>query len=135
MIIKIEGHSKEYVFSELIEPKERLVEVNKMLSETIEITEKMSVDQYFKESFTKSANTKFNLEKIGTYLSKFPDQQGSHDKDILSRNDILEMNKGVRWKTKKGKRVLIKSRYIPFSNLNKTEQTELGLLEPSNESM
>lgn len=130
MIIKIEGNN-DYVFPDSLSVEDRLAAVELMLKETVIFYDgEMTIVDYFHETFNKD-KTRSNLEKIGFYLSKMPDQNGRHDKEILSRNDEMEMQKGVRWKTIKGERVLIESRYKNFADLNKDEQVELGMLEPT----
>lgn len=128
MIVKIE-RLKKYVFMDNLEPADRLVEVNKMLNDTLDFDgNKMTVEEYFRETFNKDF-TRTNFEKISHYLSKMPEQNGTHDKKILSRNDELEMNKGVRWATRDGNRVLEQSKYTSFTDLDKETLIELGLAE------
>lgn len=130
MIIKIEG-SKTFVFSDRLEPCDRLIEVNKMLAEELEFySGKTTVNDYFHETFNID-KTRTNLEKISFYLSKMPEQNNTPDKELLSSNDHMEMTKGIRWKTVKGKRTLIDGRYKNFGDLKKDEKIQAGLVEPS----
>ncbi|MFS0643698.1 hypothetical protein [Siminovitchia sp. 179-K 8D1 HS] len=127
MIIKIRG--KEYVFSDAIEPSERNTKIKNMLKDNIIFDDvKMTVEEYFRITWNKKP-TIVALDKIGNYLSKMPNQNGKHDKEILSKNDELEITKGVRHKTVKGKREIVDSRYINFSELSKKDSVNLGLLD------
>lgn len=127
MIIKI--RDKKYTFSDTIEPSERNIEIQKMLDDEIVLDEvKMTIEEYFRTTWNKNP-TIVALDKIGNYLSKMPDQNGKHDKEVLSRNDELEMTKGVRWKTIKNKRELVDGRYTTFSEMSKEEKVDLGLIE------
>lgn len=134
MIIKIKNYNKEYIFPDGIEPIERLQEVNKMLSDVlyVEADEDITVDDYFHETFTRGKETRLNLEKISFYLSKMPDQDGKHDKETLSRNDEMEMNKGVRWATVDGKRIVVESKYKNFTDISLDEKRKIGIVD-SNE--
>ena len=133
MKLKI-GSIKTFYLPDNIGSKERLKEVNETLNSLVRFDgEEMTVEEYFRLTWNVEVNginkTKNTLERIGTYLSKMPEQKGRHDKYVFSRNDVLEMNKGVRWKTTKGIRVLGKSRYTVFSDLGVEDKVSLGLLE------
>lgn len=135
MKITIAGHSP-YYLPDNIEPSERLIEVNKMLEDVLEFDgEYMTVEEYFRHTWTKvesngTNRSKNNMERIGTYLSKMPDQKGKEDKEVLSRNDHLEMSKGIRRTTTKDrKNAYVDSRYVIHSDLNKETLAELGLID------
>lgn len=133
MIIKIRG-SKDYYFSDSIEPKERLIEINKMLEDILLFDgEELTVEEYFRDTWDKPP-TKVALDKIGFYLSKMPEQNGRYDKEILSRNDELEMTKGVRWSYVDEKRVLTQGRYTVFSDLDRESAIEIGLIDSEDAS-
>lgn len=128
MIIKIEGN-KTFVFPDNIEPEERLILVNNMLNETITINcEELTVDEHFRDTFN-VRGTITNLEKISYYLSKMPEQNGKEDKEILSRNDILEMDKGVRKTTKNGKNIVVNSKYRNFSETTMNDAVKIGIVD------
>ena len=132
MIVKIEG-SKSFIFPDNIEPSERLILINEMLDEVISLDGKeITVDDYFRDTFDVKG-TRSNLEKISYYLSKMPEQSGRHDQEVLSKNDILEMEKGVRKTTKNGQNIVKESRYRNFSEVSKEDAVNLGIAEPLNE--
>lgn len=134
MKIKIDGH-KSFYLPDNIEPFERLIEVNKMLEEELCFDgETMTVEDYFRHTWNKvesnGANlSKSNMDKIGFYLSKMPEQEGREDKEILSRNDQLEMSKGVRRTSKDGKNLYMESKYILHTDLSKEKLAEIGLID------
>lgn len=133
--MKIEiAEIKTFYLSDSIEPVERLIEVKEMLNDTLQFDgELMTVEEYFRLTWNIENNgvnyTKVNLDRIGFHLSKMPEQEGTHDKDILSRNDELEMTKGVRRVTRNGEKVYVPSRYILHTNLSKETSAELGLAD------
>lgn len=131
--IKI-ANKKTYYLSDSLEPKERLVEVNKMMKDELEFDGLlMTVEEYFNYTWTREVNganpTKNTLERLGTYLSKMPDQNRQQDKAILSRNDELEMQKGVRRVNRGGKNLYVSSRYIVNTDLSLEDKVELGLVD------
>lgn len=133
MKIKLEN-SKTFYLPDNIEPKERLIEVNKLLNTIIELDGvEMTVEEYFNVTWNVEVNgvnrTKNTLDRLGTYLSKMPNQNGRHDRYVLSRNDVLEMYKGVRWKTVKGKREVVRARYRLFTDLSLEEKIETGIID------
>jgi hypothetical protein len=122
-----------FLLPDNIEPSERLVEINKVLeSELIFDGRTMTVEGYLRETWNKPT-TITTLDRIGYYLSKMPEQDGQHDLEVLSKNDELEMNKGVRWKTASGERVLGKARYSNFTDLSTEDRAELGLIDTKSE--
>ena len=111
----------------MIEPEVRLIEIERFLKIELKFdNKKMTVEDYFRYTWNEPA-TIYSMEKISLYLSKMPAQNGKHDKDTLSRNDEMEMKKGVRWTTKDNKKVLEKSRYMNFSDAGIEEKVSLGL--------
>jgi len=123
------ANKKTFYLPDNIEPSERLVEINKVLATEIEISnKKTTIEMYLSDTFN-TAHTRTALDKIGTYLCKMPEQNGKHDREILSNNDVMEMEKGVRWTTKKGKKVLEKARYTNFSDLSLEDKAKLGLID------
>lgn len=133
MILKF-SNGKTFELLDNIEPKERLVEINKVLDTSLMFHgEAMTVNEYFRFTWTKS-ETKQMLDRISFYLSKMPEQNGQHDKTIISRNDELEMNKGVRWVNKNKKKVLESSRYRNFTDTSIDDKASFGLadIEDSN---
>lgn len=133
MKIKIAG-KKTYYFSDSIEPEERLVEVNKMLQDTLEFDgESMSIEDYFQHTWSREVNgvneTKNTLDRIATYLSKMPNQDGKQDKEVMSRNDHLEMEKGIRRVHRKGENTYTSGRYIVNSELSPKDKAKMGLVD------
>lgn len=125
------SNGKSFLLPDNIEPLERLVEINKVLeSELIFDGREMTVEDYLRETWNKP-NTITTLDRIGYYLSKMPEQNNKHDLEVLSKNDEMEMNKGVRWKTVKGERVLSEARYSNFVDLSIEDKANLGLMDTS----
>ncbi|WP_341323384.1 hypothetical protein NSQ62_07890 [Solibacillus sp. FSL H8-0523] len=121
------SNGESFLFSDLIEPEERLAEINYFLkTELVFDNMKMTVEEYFRYTWN-DLNTVHIMDKISFYLSKMPNQRGKHDKALLSKNDEMEMNKGVRWTTKGHKKVAEKARYINFSDSSIEEKISLGL--------
>lgn len=121
------SNGESFFFSDLIEPEERLAEINYFLeTELIFDNMKMTVEDYFRYTWNDS-NTVNIMGKISFYLSKMPNQNGRHDKELLSKNDEMEMTKGVRWITKEHKKVAEKGRYINFSDTSIEDKVSLGL--------
>jgi len=124
-------NGKSFLLPDSIEPSERLIEINKVLeSELIFDGRKMTVESYFRETWNKPT-TLTALDRISYYLSKMPEQKGQHDSAILSKNDEMEMNQGVRWKTQKGERIIVKARYSNFGDLSLDLKAEIGLIDTS----
>lgn len=124
-------NGKSFLLPDNIEPSVRLIEVNKVLeSELIFDGRSMTVEGYLRETWNKPT-TITTLDRIGYYLSKMPEQNGQHDLEVLSKNDELEMNKGVRWKTVSGERVSVPARYTNFVDLSVDEKSDFGLIDTS----
>lgn len=127
MILEIGGHS--FVFSDGIEPQERKLEIEKCFQEKrlfYAEKEEMTVEEYL--SYNSQREVVRNiLGRIATYLSKMPEQNGQEDKEVLSKNDIVEMEKGFRKTTSKGKTITAVSRYSNFSELSLKHKVDLGI--------
>lgn len=126
MKIKI-NYKKTFLLDDKLEPNERLLEVNKMLKTVVQFDDdSMTVEEFLR--FTWDKPTSINImDLISIYLSKMPEQNGKEDKFVLSNNDVLEMNKGVRRTKKHGKNVYTESKYKTFIDLSLTEQSEIGI--------
>lgn len=122
-------NGKSFLLPDNIEPEERLVEINKVLESTLKFHgEEMTVEEYFRYTWDKD-HTRTTLDRISFYLAKMPEQSGQHDKEIISRNDDMEMVKGVRWVNRNGEKTIEKARYINHSDLKIEQKVELGLVE------
>lgn len=128
MILKF-SNGKTFELADNIEPKERVKEINKVLATMLRFHgEDMTVDEYFRYTFD-NKDTRSLLERISFYLSKMPEQNGQHDKGIISRNDEMEMNKGVRWANRNNKKVLEPARYKTFTESSIDEKASFGMVE------
>lgn len=128
MILKF-SNGKTFELLDNIEPKERVIEINKVLATSLRFHgEDMTVDEYFSYTFD-NKDTRSLLDRIGSYLSKMPEQNGQHDKGIISRNDDMEMNKGVRWVNRNNKKVLEPSRYKTFTESSIEDKASFGLAD------
>lgn len=124
------SNGESFLFPDNIEPENRLILINELLSKKLKFDgDYMTVEEYF--SFTWNKSTTINMmDRIATYLSKMPNQNGKEDKEILSKNNISEMNKGYYWTTTKDKKRVSKpSRYQSFSELDEESKGKLGLVE------
>lgn len=124
MLIKIGGRNFEFDDTSDLTERNKAVEV--FLKQVLTFDDlQLTVSDYFKETWDKQA-TRVALDRIGTYLSKMPDQNGQEDKEVLSNSKIIEMEKGTRRTTKNGK-TTYESSYVNFSNLSLTDKVSLGL--------
>lgn len=122
-------NGKSFLLPDNIEPHERLIEINKVLESTLKFHgDEMTVEEYFRFTWDKD-HTRTTLDRISSYLAKMPEQNGQHDKAIISKNDEMEMNKGVRWVNRNGEKVIEKARYVTHTYLKIEDKVELGLVE------
>lgn len=127
--MRITLRGKNYDFPDNIEPEERNKLIHNFLKQTIIVgDEEYDIELYYRETWFVES-TKRDLDRIATYLVKMPNQNGKHDKEILSNNDIMEMEKGVRWQTEGNKRVIVPARYTNFSDLKLSEKVETGIVD------
>lgn len=118
------GEKYTYYLSDSLSVDERLDEINKLLKAEVEFDDlTFTIEEYFKHTWDKP-NTKIGLDIIGYYLSKKPDQNGTHDQEILSKNQEKELVKGVY----KGE-----ARYTNFSDLNSEDQLNFGFRDYEDE--
>lgn len=128
------ANKKTYYLSDSLNLEERLAEVELLLNDKLKFDDGyMTVNEYFSITWNRTVGnrnpTQEALDRLGTYLSKMPDQDGKQDKETLSKNDIMEMEKGIRRVHRKGENLYESGRYVVYSDLSLEAKSKIGLTD------
>lgn len=114
------GNKYKFYLPDIQDVDKRLCDVNELLKTEVQFDDlQCTVEEYLRITWDKN-NTRIVLDRIGYYLSKKPNQDGTHDKEMLSKNEEIEMISGFY----KGEK-----RYTNFTNLDEENKILFGFKE------
>ena len=126
MKLKID-YKTEFLLDDKLEPEQRNIEIQKILQETIQFDNaSMTFESYLRIMWNKPQGKQL-LDLICTYLAKMPNQNKREDKKIFSKNDLLEMEKGIRRTNIKGQNMVVEAKYRNFTDLTISEKLLIGI--------
>lgn len=102
--MKIKINDRDFELPEVSDVEERKKIIDEFMDTLLLLADnkKMTVEEYYHYTWDKPS-TMTSLDRIGYYLSKMPNQEGKKDKEVLTKNKQLEMEKGITRTTKMAK--------------------------------